>query len=174
MLNYAFNRKCFPMPLQASKSKSHQSKSHCLDLDFLTIVKASCLWSNQGESPILLRRQVTPTLTLVIILILTLPRNPTPQKKIITLTLTICCPRYHGRSNCRRRSDHHQDTYGFKSSPRAHILSLTSWKPLLTRMLKEMSILLKVVWHIFKHSRIFLMKFRLQVVSDITRILWKF
>ena len=41
---------------------------------------------------------VTPTLTLILILILTLPRTENP---FITLTLTLCCLRYHW-SNCHR------------------------------------------------------------------------
>ena len=39
------------------------------------------------------------TLTLILILILTLPWTKNP---IITLTLNLCCWRYHHRSNCRR------------------------------------------------------------------------
>ena len=39
------------------------------------------------------------TLTLILILILTLPRTKNPMN---TLTLTLCCRRYHCRSNCRR------------------------------------------------------------------------
>ena len=38
-----------------------------------------------------------PTLTLILILIRTLPRTQNP---IITLTVTLCCWRYYGRSNC--------------------------------------------------------------------------
>ena len=49
----------------------------------------------------LLMLNITPTLTLtlLLILILTLPWTKNP---IITLTLTLCCWRYHHRSNCRR------------------------------------------------------------------------
>ena len=47
---------------------------------------------------------ITPTLalalTLILILILILPWTKDP---IITLTLTLCCWRYHHRSNCRRK-----------------------------------------------------------------------
>ena len=42
---------------------------------------------------------ITPSLTLTLTLILTLPQTRNP---IITPTLTLCCLRYHRRSNCRQ------------------------------------------------------------------------
>ena len=56
-----------------------------------------CSGDNCSSGTLILN--VTPTLTLILILILILPRTKNP---IITLTLTLCCWRYHRRSNCRR------------------------------------------------------------------------
>ena len=45
------------------------------------------------------KRNPNPNPNIILILILTLPWTKNP---IITLTLTLCYPRYRGRSNCRR------------------------------------------------------------------------